>query len=139
MAPIYPDEAAKQHVQDVVVLQVLVDETGRPRNIRLLRGSRKAPLLDGAAAAAVRQWTFSPARKNGQPVACWYNVGVQRLRTLDFAEAAEYFTNSLELQPKDEAARRSLDVAKRYRGRSADDALRIYIQNLSLRTLEDRP
>jgi serine/threonine-protein kinase len=76
VAPNYPDEVAKQHVQDVVVLQVLVDETGRPRNIRLLRGSRKAPLLDGAAAAAVRQWTFSPAKKNGQPVPCWFNVGV---------------------------------------------------------------
>jgi protein TonB len=76
VAPNYPDEAAKQRVQDVVVLQVLVDETGRPRNIKLLRGSRKAPLLDGAAAAAVRQWTFSPAKKNGQPVPCWFNVGV---------------------------------------------------------------
>jgi serine/threonine-protein kinase len=76
VAPDYPAEAASQRVQDVVVLQVLVDELGRPRNIKLLRGSRKAPLLDGAAAAAVRQWTFSPAKKNGQPVACWYNVGV---------------------------------------------------------------
>jgi len=76
VAPNYPDEAAKQKVQDVVVLQVLVDATGHPRNIKLLRGSRRAPLLDGAAAAAVRQWTFSPAKKNGQAVACWFNVGV---------------------------------------------------------------
>jgi len=76
VAPNYPDEAAKQMVQDVVVLQVLVDPSGRPQTIKVLRGSQKAPLLDGAAAAAVRQWTFSPATKDGQPVPCWFNVGV---------------------------------------------------------------
>jgi serine/threonine-protein kinase len=76
VAPNYPDEAAQKNVQDVVVLQVLVDASGRPQTIKLLRGSRKAPLLDGAAAAAVRQWTFSPARKDGQAVPSWFNVGV---------------------------------------------------------------
>jgi protein TonB len=76
VAPLYPDEAAKQNAHDVVVLQVLVDSGGHPRTIKLLRGSRKTPLLDGAAAAAVRQWTFKPAKKNGQPVACLFNVGV---------------------------------------------------------------
>jgi protein TonB len=74
--PVYTDDAVTRHVQDVVILQVLVDASGRPQTIRLLRGSQKAPLLNGAAAAAVRQWTFSPARKDGQPVACWFNVGV---------------------------------------------------------------
>jgi hypothetical protein len=24
----------------------------------------------------VRKWSFSPARKRGQAVSCWYNVGV---------------------------------------------------------------
>jgi len=74
--PIYTDDAVKQNVKDVVVLQVLVDANGRPQTIRLLRGSQKAPLLDGSAAAAVRQWTFKPARKDGQPVPCWFNIGV---------------------------------------------------------------
>jgi serine/threonine-protein kinase len=76
VAPIYTDDAVKQNVHDVVILQVLVDEKGRPQTIRLLRGSQKAPLLDGSAAAAVRQWTFRPAQKGGQPVPCWFNVGV---------------------------------------------------------------
>jgi len=76
VAPVYTDDAAKQNLQDVVVLQVLVDAGGRPQTIRLLRGSQKAPLLNGSAAAAVRQWTFSPATKGGQPVPCWFNVGV---------------------------------------------------------------
>jgi serine/threonine-protein kinase len=74
--PIYTEDAAKQNVKDVVVLQVLVDANGRPQTIKLLRGSQKAPLLNGSAAASVRQWTFSPAKKDGQPVPCWFNVGV---------------------------------------------------------------
>jgi protein TonB len=74
--PIYTDDAVKQNVKDVVVLQVLVDANGRPQTIKLLRGSQRAPLLNGSAAAAVRQWTFSPARRNGEPVPCWFNVGV---------------------------------------------------------------
>ena len=76
MPPVYPDDAAQQKVQDVVVLQVLVDTAGRPESVKLLRGSRKAPSLDEAATAAVRQWTFKPAKKDGQTVPCWFNVGV---------------------------------------------------------------
>ena len=75
--PIYTDDAVKQHVQDVVVLQVLVDASGRPQTIRAPARDRRRPRCStAAAAAAVRQWTFSPARKGGQPVPCWFNVGV---------------------------------------------------------------
>jgi serine/threonine-protein kinase len=76
VTPQFPEDAAKQRVQDVVVLQVLVDSSGRPDTIKVLRGSRKAVSLDAAAAAAVRQWTFRPARKAGEAVPCWFNVGV---------------------------------------------------------------
>jgi len=76
VAPAYPDEAARQGIEDVVVLEVLVGTTGRPEDVRVLRGSRKAAAFDAAAMAAVRQWAFEPARKGGSAVACWYNVGV---------------------------------------------------------------
>jgi protein TonB len=59
-----------------VVLQVLVDGSGRPQTIKVLRGARTSGLLDGAAEAAVRQWTFKPATKGGQPVASWFNLAV---------------------------------------------------------------
>ena len=62
--------------KDVVVVRVLVSQTGRPFRINLLRGSKGGRLLDDAVVAAVNQWTFSPARKQGEAVSCWYNVGV---------------------------------------------------------------
>jgi serine/threonine-protein kinase len=74
--PVYPEGAIALRVQDVVVLTVLVGPTGRPEDIQVLRGSQKASALDAAAVTAVRQWEFSPAKKNGQPVPCWFNVGV---------------------------------------------------------------
>ena len=76
VAPEYPAEAARQKAQDVVVLQVLVDAAGRPQTIKVLRPARTSGALDSAAEAAVRQWTFRPATKGGQPVACWFNLAV---------------------------------------------------------------
>jgi outer membrane biosynthesis protein TonB len=34
------------------------------------------PSLDVAIVAAVRQWTFVPAKKRGASVSCWFHVGV---------------------------------------------------------------
>ena len=61
---------------DIVVVRVLVSQTGHPFRVSLLRGSRLGRSLDDAVVAAVTQWTFSPARKRGEAVSCWYNFGV---------------------------------------------------------------
>ena len=74
--PAYPDGAMRQHLEEVVVLKVRVGPDGRPEDIQVLRGSQKDSAFDSAAAAAVQQWTFIPAKKNGRAVACWFNVGV---------------------------------------------------------------
>ena len=76
VAPVYPEDALQQRVQDTVVLKVLIGPGGNVEEIQVLRGSGKAPSLNAAAAAAVRQWMFEPARKSGRPVSCWYSVGV---------------------------------------------------------------
>ncbi|MCX6551557.1 MAG: energy transducer TonB, partial [Acidobacteria bacterium] len=68
--------ASARRVEDVVVLKVLVAPSGRAEDVQVLRGSQKDPAFDAAAMIAVRQWAFTPARKGGQPVASWYNVGV---------------------------------------------------------------
>jgi len=71
-----PDGVPRFRSPEVVVLRVLVTPNGRPGEIRLLRKSTITPALDGAAIAAARQYLFSPAKKGGQTVPCWFNMGV---------------------------------------------------------------
>ena len=60
----------------VVVVRLLVSRTGHPFRVSLLRGSMLGRSADEAVIAAVNRWTFSPAKKRGEAVNCWYNVGV---------------------------------------------------------------
>jgi protein TonB len=63
--PSYPQEAFVKKIQGVVLLEILIDADGRVVDARVLRS---IPLLDAAAIAAVRQWLFQPAVKQGRPV-----------------------------------------------------------------------
>lgn len=63
--PIYPDLARIAHQEGVVILETIIDARGTVQTVRVLRGF---PLLDQAAIDAVRQWRFTPALLNGQPV-----------------------------------------------------------------------
>jgi len=65
VAPVYPPIALASKVQGVVILEVVISETGRVQNVRVLRSR---PLLDQAAVDAVRQWQFTPTLLNGEPV-----------------------------------------------------------------------
>ena len=60
----------------IVVARVLVSRTGHPHHVSLLRGSLLGRAADEAVVAAVTQWTFSPAKRRGEAVNCWYNIGV---------------------------------------------------------------
>jgi len=64
--PEYSDEARKAKYSGTVLLSIVVDERGIPRDIRVVR-----PLglgLDEKAIEAVRHWRFRPGMKNGRPV-----------------------------------------------------------------------
>ena len=74
--PQLPDDVVKRFPNDVVVVRVLVSQTGHPFRVSLLRRSLGGRSLDDAVVAAVSQWTFSPARKRGEAVSCWMNFGV---------------------------------------------------------------
>ena len=74
--PRLPDELVNSPVNDVVVVRLLVSQTGHPFRISLLRRSKAGAPLDDAVIAAVNRWTFSPAKKKGEAVSCWLNVGV---------------------------------------------------------------
>ncbi len=65
--PEYSEEARKAKFQGTVLLSVIVDEKGNPRDLRVVR-----PLglgLDEKALEAVMKWRFRPGLKDGRAVA----------------------------------------------------------------------
>lgn len=74
--PDYPAEARRLRQEGRVLLEVEVSAAGLPTSVALKRGSG-VPSLDAAALAAVRRWTFEPARTAGVPVAARVEVPVQ--------------------------------------------------------------
>jgi len=64
--PMYPPEAFVKKVEGTVEVEILIDSTGRVVKAQV---TRSIPLLDAAAIQTVKQWIFSPAIKNGRPVA----------------------------------------------------------------------
>ena len=65
VAPLYPPDAAATKIQGVVIVEIVVDETGRVADARVLRS---IPLLDEAALASVKQWRYEPTVVDGKPV-----------------------------------------------------------------------
>ncbi|MGH9443486.1 MAG: TonB family protein, partial [Thermoanaerobaculia bacterium] len=74
--PEYPSIARRMNIGGTVVLSVLVGETGRVEDIRVVRDTGRSVGLPQAAEKAVRQWTFLPGQKNGVPVKTWYTVPI---------------------------------------------------------------
>jgi len=72
--PDYSEEARKAKYQGTVVLWLVVDPGGRPRDVKVARSLGMG--LDQKAIEAVRKWTFEPAMKDGKPVAVQINVEV---------------------------------------------------------------
>ncbi|HYX20148.1 MAG TPA: energy transducer TonB, partial [Thermoanaerobaculia bacterium] len=58
----------------IVILRVLVSETGAPADIQVLRPGRAG--LTEAAVRALKDWTFQPAIKDGVPVRTWISVPI---------------------------------------------------------------
>jgi TonB family protein len=70
--PNYPPLAARQRQGGTVILSVLVDENGVVRDVKVLRGIKPDLGLDAAAVAAVRNWRYKPATKDGVKVKTWF-------------------------------------------------------------------
>ncbi|WP_143482458.1 energy transducer TonB, partial [Pseudomonas congelans] len=71
--PVYPPAAARRHQEGTTMLRVHVLPNGRTDQVQVLQSSG-VPALDEAAQAAVRQWTFIPAKRGDTPVEGWVNV-----------------------------------------------------------------
>jgi periplasmic protein TonB len=72
--PEYSEEARKAKYQGTVVLWLIVDPSGHPKDIRVSRTLGMG--LDQKAIEAVKKWKFEPAMKDGKPVAVQINVEV---------------------------------------------------------------
>ena len=70
----YPDSLRNKKVQGTVRMEVLVSETGKVVDVKVVQSVD--PLLDQAAAASAREWIFEPAKKHGVPVKVWYPVSM---------------------------------------------------------------
>jgi TonB family protein len=72
--PDYTEEARRARKQGTCELWLIVDSTGHPRDIRVIRGLGFG--LDAKALEAVKQWRFQPALKDGRPVDVQISVQV---------------------------------------------------------------
>lgn len=71
--PTYPSLAYARKIQGTVLVEILINETGRVSHAEV---RKSIPGLDEAALACVRSWQFSPAQRGGRPVATFAQAPV---------------------------------------------------------------
>ncbi|MGA1982019.1 MAG: TonB family protein [Acidobacteriaceae bacterium] len=72
--PEFSEEARRAKFMGIVLVNLIVDQQGRPENVHVLRGVGMG--LDEKAVAAVKQYKFRPALEKGKPVPVELNVEV---------------------------------------------------------------
>lgn len=71
--PRYPQIAQEEGWEGRAILRVHVDASGHPISVEIHRSSGH-DVLDKAALAAARQWTFVPAKRGATPIDGWVDV-----------------------------------------------------------------
>jgi TonB family protein len=74
--PRYPPAARLARIQKDVVIEIVIDESGIPREPRVL-GQGWEPALAYAAMVAVQEWRFEPARSEGKVIPLILNLRVK--------------------------------------------------------------
>ena len=78
----YPALARQAGIEGRVIVQMVVDETGHPKDIVVLRGIGGG--CDEEAIRAVSTMKFKPGKQRGRPVPVRYSVSVQfRLKDIE--------------------------------------------------------
>jgi len=72
--PVYPDIARISHVEGTVIMEAVLDTSGRVTQLRVVRS---VPLLDQAALDAVRQWRYAPSLYGGRPVSVLMTITIR--------------------------------------------------------------
>jgi TonB family protein len=76
VTPVPPRMAKQRRVSGTVLLRVLVDASGRPAKVEILRDVTPNVGLGAASAQALEQWRWKPATKDGVNVQTWLAVQV---------------------------------------------------------------
>jgi protein TonB len=74
--PNYPRRARRKGYQGNVILEVLVDEKGNVRDLKVFKSSGYES-LDRSALTSVRKWLFEPGTRNGQTAKMWVRVPIR--------------------------------------------------------------
>lgn len=79
--PKYPPAAFQRGIEQTVVFRALISEFGNVLDIAFVDASKTAPAFRKACDEAVRQWRFSPAKKNGVNVKVWKTFSIAFKKT----------------------------------------------------------
>ncbi len=72
--PVYPEEARKEGIQGVVILEATTDEEGNVVKVKVLES--ESSLLNQQAVDALKQWKYEPFYVDGKPVGVIFTVTV---------------------------------------------------------------
>jgi len=72
--PVYPKLAINARMNGMVIVECVIDKTGRVREARVLRST--SPMFDQSALDAVQQWQFTPGSLHGQMIDTIFNLTV---------------------------------------------------------------
>ncbi len=73
--PTYPPASRRASEEGTVRLKVLVDESGRPKDVQVAQSSGFSR-LDDAGKQAVRRWKFVPATDGSKAISVWTQVSI---------------------------------------------------------------
>lgn len=73
--PQLPDSLRRSNIAEFIIVQVIVDEEGRPGRPGVLKGGG-LPVLLLSALEAMKDWRFKPALLHGEPVQVYYTLTV---------------------------------------------------------------
>ena len=72
--PAYPANLVEQGAVGGAILELNIGADGKVASVRVMRASH--PEFGAAAAAAVQEWEFAPAMREGQAVACRWRLAI---------------------------------------------------------------
>ena len=77
VSPVYPEAAREERLEARVILQAVVRADGTVGDLEMLSSSSDRQEFADAAIAAVEQWRYEPATRNGKPVNVYFTIRVE--------------------------------------------------------------